>query len=623
MGVAKFRTERRLAAILSADMVGHSRMMGADEAGTLARLKALRLQVIDPVIAGHGGRIVKLMGDGALVEFASAVDAVACAVAVQRAVAKADDGPEDRHIVFRIGVNLGDVIVEGDDIYGDGVNIAARLQEIADPGGVAISANAHEQVEGKLDTAFDDLGERRLKNIAKPVRVYRARLDGSVGERAAAPTEALALPDKPSIAVLPFTNMSGDSEQEYFSDGITEDIITALSHVRWLFVISSNSSFTYKGGAADLKRVADELGVRYVLEGSVRRAGNRVRISAQLIEARADHHIWAERFDRDLEDIFALQDEITDTIVTAIVPEVDEAERARAQRKPVASLDAWDLHLRGIWHMFQMVNKDQREAQALFRKAIELDPRLALAHAGLARSLTISVVMGTAESPATALEEAGAAARRAIEFDSRDAFAHAVLSRVHSAKGEFEAAIEEGHTATSLNPNEATAHYHLAWALTLGGRPRDAMPSFETALRLNPRGPETFACLLVGAVALIMLDRFEDAVDWARRSLRQNLNFWGSRAACVGAGPSRPPGRGARSARRAAAAQARLLPRAGWPHAGLVRRRSHGALLRRPPQGGTRHVTPRPAPYSNTPNSSSSAEVSAGRPRSSSTARSW
>ena len=273
MGVANSRTERRLAAILSADVVGYSRLMGADEAGTLARLKALRVGVIDPVIAGHNGRIVKLMGDGALVEFASAVDAVACAVEVQRRVAEADDGPEDQRIAFRVGVNLGDVIVEGDDIYGDGVNIAARLQEIADAGGVAISANAHEQVEGKLDAAFDDLGERRLKNIAKPVRVYRARLGGGVGERMAPPPEFLPLPEKPSIAVLPFVNLSSDAEQEYFSDGITEDIITALARVRWLFVISSNSSFTYKGGAADLKRVADELGVRYVLEGSVRRGG--------------------------------------------------------------------------------------------------------------------------------------------------------------------------------------------------------------------------------------------------------------------------------------------------------------------------------------------------------------
>ena len=529
MGVANSRTERRLAAILSADVVGYSRLMGADEAGTLARLKALRLHVIDPVTAGHGGRIVKLMGDGALVEFASAVDAVACAVAVQRRVAEADDDPEDRRIAFRIGVNLGDVIVDGDDIYGDGVNIAARLQEIADVGGVAISANAHEQVEGKLDAAFDDLGERRLKNIAKPVRVYRARLDGGAGQGVAAPPESLPLPGKPSIAVLPFTNMSGDAEQEYFSDGVTEDIITALARVRWLFVISSNSSFTYKGGASDLKRVAAELGVRYVLEGIVRRAGNRVRVTAQLIEARPDHHIWAERFDRGLEDIFALQDEITDTIVTAIVPEVDEAERARAQSKPAASLDAWDLHLRGAWHMLRRIGDGQHEAQALFRKAVELDPRFALAHAGLARSLTISVVMGTAESPAATLEEAGVAARRAIELDSRDAFAHAVLSRVHSGKGEFEAAIAEGHAATALNPNEATAHYYLAWALTFDGRPRDALPSFENALRLNPRGPETFAYLAVGAGALVMLNRFEDAVDWARRSLRHpqgNSNFW-------------------------------------------------------------------------------------------------
>ena len=522
--MANFGTERRLAAILSADVVGYSRLMGADEVGTLARLQALRADVFDPIIAAHRGRIVKLMGDGALVEFASAVNAVECAIAAQRAIAEANDAVEaDHRITLRIGVHLGDIIVAGDDIYGDGVNIAARLQEGAETGGVSLSDDVHRQVEGKLEADFEDLGEQSFKNIARPVRVYRVRTG------AVAPVASLPLPSKASIAVLPFTNMSNDPDQEYFSDGITEDIITALAQVRWLFVISSNSSFTYKGSATDLKKVADELGVRYILEGSVRRAGNRVRITAQLIEARPDHHIWAERFDRDLDDIFALQDEITETIVTTIVPEVNEAETARAQRKPVASLDAWDLSLRGQRQMIERFGEDQREAGALFRKAIELDPRLARAHAGLARSLLIGVVMGTVDSPAAALEEASTAATRAIELDDRDAFSHAVLSRVHSAKGEFDAAIEQGQTAVALNPNEATAHYYLAWAVQFSGRPGDALSSIETALRLNPRGPDTFAYLSVGAGALIAMNRFEDAADWVKRSLRDprgKHNFW-------------------------------------------------------------------------------------------------
>ncbi|MFP6744622.1 MAG: adenylate/guanylate cyclase domain-containing protein [Alphaproteobacteria bacterium] len=421
----------------------------------------------------------------------------------QRAIAEANDAVEaDQCIALRIGVHLGDITVAGDDIFGDGVNIAARLQEGAATGGVSLFDDVFRQVDGKLEADFEDLGEQTFKNITKPIWVYRVRTDD------VAPAASLPLPSKPSIAVLPFTNMSNDPDQEYFSDGITENIITVLAQVRWLFVISSNSCFTYKGGATDLKKVAEALGVRYILEGSVRRAGNRVRITAQLIEARPDHHIWAERFDGNLEDIFALQDEITETIVTAIVPQVDEAETARAQRRPVASLDAWDLYLRGLWQMTQRFGEDQDEVRALFRKFIELDPRLAFAHAALARSLLISVVMGTVESPAEALEEAGTAVTRATELDDRDSYAHAILSRVHSAKGEFDAAVEQGQTAVALYLNDATAHYYLAWAMYFGGQPSDTLLSIEAALRLNRRGPETYAYLSVGAAALIMLNRF-------------------------------------------------------------------------------------------------------------------
>ena len=323
---------RRLAAILSADVAGYSRLMGDDEAGILAALKAHRAAVVDPEIAAHNGRIVKLMGDGALVEFASVVDAVECAVAVQQGMAKRNaDVPDGKRIAFRIGVNLGDIIVEGDDIYGDGVNVAARIQEIAEPGGVALSSIAHDQIAGKVEAAFKDAGEHDLKNIAKPVRVFHWA-DGS--DAPAVEAAPLALPDKPSIAVLPFVNMSPDADQEFFSDGISEDIITALSKFRSLFVIARNSSFSFKGQSIEVKDIGHKLGVRYVVEGSVRRAGNRVRITAQLIDAVADTHLWAERYDRDLDDIFAVQDEVTHAIVTAIEPTLGSAERDRAHRKP-------------------------------------------------------------------------------------------------------------------------------------------------------------------------------------------------------------------------------------------------------------------------------------------------
>ena len=327
--MAEEHLQRRLAAILSADVVGYSRLMGSDEAGTLGRLKELRRDLIDPMIAAHSGRIVKLIGDGALVEFASAVDAVRCATEIQRAIAERNaDIPEDRRIELRIGINVGDVIIDEGDIYGDGVNIAARVETLASAGAVCLSENAYQQIKGKLALEVSDMGERQLKNIAQPVRVFSVRLDG-------APTRpALVLPDKPSITVLPFQNMSGDPEQEYFADGMVEDIITELSRFRQLFVIARNSSFTYKGRAVDVKQVGRELGVRYVLEGSVRKAGNRVRITGQLVDAFTGAHLWADRFDGTIEDIFDLQDKVTGTVVAAIAPKLEQAEIERAKRKP-------------------------------------------------------------------------------------------------------------------------------------------------------------------------------------------------------------------------------------------------------------------------------------------------
>ena len=527
--MAEEPTQRRLAAILAADVVGYSRLIRADEEATLAALKNLRVDLIDPKLAEHGGRIVKLMGDGVLVEFGSVVAAVRAATEIQLAMAERNnDLPEARRIEFRVGINLGDVVIDGKDIHGDGVNVAARLEAMAPVGGMCISGAVHEQVRDRLDFSFEDLGEQSVKNIDRPVQVWKWATDGSTTASSVEP-DALALPEKPSIAVLPFGNLSADPEQEYFSDGISEDIITALARLRWLFVISSNSSFTYKGHAVEVKQVARELGVRYVLEGSVRKAGNRVRITAQLIEADTDHHVWAERFDRDLEDIFALQDEITDTIVRSIVPEVNEAEYARAARKPVASLDAWDLCLRGKWLALKLGKDDIAEARIMLQRALELDPGFAPAHAGLARALTIAVIMGFVEAPGETLAAAEKLARRAVELDPRDGIGHATLARIYSGLGEFDNAIAEALNATELSPNEADAHYHLAWALQLGGNPEDALVAHDEALRLNPRGPDSFAYLTMRSGACNILGRFEEAADLARRSLRHPRgkgNFW-------------------------------------------------------------------------------------------------
>ncbi|HMD63449.1 MAG TPA: adenylate/guanylate cyclase domain-containing protein [Stellaceae bacterium] len=375
---------RRLAAIVSADVAGYSRLMGADEEGTLGRLKTLRAELIDPKIAEHGGRIVKTTGDGLLLEFSSVVGAERCVVEVQTAMALRNaDLPQDRRIEFRIGVNLGDIIIDGDDIFGDGVNVAARLQESAKPVGICVSSRVHDDVRDRLDLGFDDGGEQSLKNIARPVRIWQWNA-GATSTAAPDPAgRALPLPEKPSIAVLPFANMSGDPEQEYFADGIAEDVITLLSKSRALFVIARNSSFTYKGRAVDVKQVGRELGVRYVLEGSVRKAGNRVRVTGQLIEAAIGGHLWAERYDRDLADIFAVQDEITASVSAAILPTMERSERERAARKPPDSLDAWECYHRGMWHFAKIEAGETALAQDFFERAIALDPGFAAAQAAM------------------------------------------------------------------------------------------------------------------------------------------------------------------------------------------------------------------------------------------------
>jgi adenylate cyclase len=413
------RAERRLAAILAADVAGYSRLMGADEEGTLERLKALRRELFDPTVAEHHGRIVKVAGDGLLVAFSSVVDAVRCAVAVQQAMPARNAGvPEARRIEWRIGINLGDLIVEGDDLYGDGVNIAARIEALADPGGVFVSHTVHDQVRDRLPLVFEDLGEQQLKNIVRPLRVYRVRDAPAPAAEGTAP--ALPLPDKPSIAVLPFANLSGDPEQEYFVDGMVEEITTAIARLPWLFVIARNSSFAYKGKSPDLRQVGRELGVRYVLEGSVRKAGNRVRITGQLIDTTTGAHIWADCFEGALDDIFALQDEVASRVVCAIEPKLRQSEIERAKRKPTESLDAYDLYLRAQAEYHKYTEGSVGQAIELAKRALAIDPAYAPAAALIGWCLQARSVRGWASVSEVERADAVRLARQVIEIGKDD-----------------------------------------------------------------------------------------------------------------------------------------------------------------------------------------------------------
>jgi len=517
--MAEERVQRRLAAILVADVAGYSRLMGKDEAGTRARFNAHLTELIEPAIASCRGRIVNTSGDALLVEFASVVDAVQCAIEIQNGIAGRNvDEPDDRRIVFRIGVNLGDVIIEGDDIHGDGVNIAARLESLADPGSVVISDKVHSEIRTKLDVGFDDLGPQEVKNIAEPVHAYKISVIPSTQRGADGP---LPLPDKPSIAVLPFKNMSGDPEQEYFSDGITEDIITALSHIRQFFVIARNTTFTYKGRAVEVPAIARELGVRYVLEGSVRKAGNRVRVTAQLINGETGNHIWAERYDRSLEDIFELQDDITQTVVGAIEPELDRAERERAIQTPPESLHAWEYLHRGWWHLRKYEKSEIQEAQSCFHHAVEIDPSFAQAYAGLAEAEFMNLMGGFVDKPIDSLEQGFEAANKAVALDGKDSVAHATLGVLHLARREHALAIEALQTALIANPSSAKAHHWLGLVFAFCRRPDDAIAEQVVATRLSPSDPWLWAFMNVRSYAYLHSNRFEQAVEWAHRSLRQ------------------------------------------------------------------------------------------------------
>jgi len=518
--------KRRLAAILSADVAGYSRLMGDDERATLNTLNAYRAVFRDHV-GKRDGRVVDTAGDSVLAVFDSVVEAVQCAVDVQADIEPLNaDLPEARRMLFRIGVNLGDVIVQDDGtIYGDGVNVAARLESLADPGGVNISGSVHDNVLGKLDLGYEFLGDKEVKNIAKPVRVYRAEL--GTGETGLQPTVVAPEAERPSIAVLAFENLSGDAEQEYFADGIAEDLITELSRLRWLFVIARNSTFAYKGQSPDVRRVGKELGVRYVVEGSVRKGGERVRITAQLIDAATGKHIWAERYDRDLSDIFALQDEITETLVAALQAEVGEFERERAHRKPPDSLDAWESYQRGLWHLWQINAKDMAEARRLFQRAGDLDPNFAQAFAALGYTLFLQVVFSYADSPLEDLELALRLANKAVALDDKEAMAHLALGRVQTLRGEYDAAIAELRTAIDLNPSSALARHGLGLALMLTGQLDEAISEFDAAIRLSPRDPYVWAFYAYRAWASVLLGDYEAAVEDARRAIRHPAaNFW-------------------------------------------------------------------------------------------------
>jgi adenylate cyclase len=502
---------RRLAAILAADVVDYSSLMNDDEAGTLAALRAHRKELFDPETERHGGRIVKLMGDGALVDFPSVVDAVECALAIQQALA-GSDGP----IRLRIGINLGDVILDGEDIYGDGVNVAARLEGLAEPGGICIASIVQESIGNRVEADFADAGEHEVKGLPRPIRVWRWPAEGVT----LAEAPPLALPDKPSIAILPFDNMSSDPEQEFFAEGIAEDIITELSKFHSLFVIARNSSFTFKGKALEAKEIGKRLGVRYIVEGSVRRAGNRVRITAQLIDAVDDTHLWADRYDRSLEDIFAVQDEVTHAIVTTIEPHLADTERQRARRMPPESLDAWESYQRGLWHLYQYTVEDVVQGLAFMERTLERDPDFPSAHAGLAFALYFNVMLGASKDRKADLERGLAAGKRAVMLDGSNPFAHVALARIYTIRGEHEAAILHCDRALSLNPSYSPAHFGRAHSLWMSGRPAEALPSHDAAMRLSPNDPVMWAYMASRSIALTLLERYEEALDWARRAIQ-------------------------------------------------------------------------------------------------------
>jgi adenylate cyclase len=549
---------RKLAAILSADAEGYSRLMGDDEPATVHAITAYR-EVIASTVAQHGGRVVDAPGDNVLAEFASVVDATQCAVEIQRELRSRNaDLPDSRKMPFRIGINLGDVIVEGQRLYGDGVNIAARVESLAEGGGICLSGTAYDQVEGKLSLDYDFLGEQTVKNIARPVRVYRLRLEpriarppshgrrwvkGRLGLAVVGASTALllgvggwagwrwirtpasstlALPDKPSVAVLPFANLSRDPAQEYFSDGVTEDLITGLSKISGLFVIARNSAFTYKGQAVKVGTVARDLGVRYVLEGGVQRAGSRVRITAQLVDATTGYHVWAERYDREVRDIFALQDEVTREIIRALAVRLTEGERRGMGRAPTADLEAYDLVLRGQDERKRTTREANMQARRLFVKALDLDPDYAQAYAGLSWAHLQSWQFLWSTDP-EGLERARELAERAVTLESTLAEGHHLLAQIYLWKKDHDGAIATAERAVTIAPNDAGGYETLAEVLAWAGRPEDSLRFIRQAMRLNPHYP--FFYLWTFGHASYLARRNRDALDAFNKVVQQNPNF--------------------------------------------------------------------------------------------------
>jgi adenylate cyclase len=528
--LSRERMERRLAAILAADVAGYSRLMGTDEEGTLAQLKTHRREMVDPKISEYGGRIVKTTGDGMLVEFASVVDAMRCAIEVQKGMAERNAlVPENRRIEFRIGIHQGDIISDAGDTFGDAVNVAARLEALSIPGGICVSSRAQEDALGKLDVGFEDMGERQLKNISKAVRAYRIELASVSAQSARQP---LALPDKPSIAVLPFANMSGDPEQEYFADGVSEDIITAISKLHWFFVIARNSSFVYKGKAVDVKQIGSQLGVRYVLEGSVRKSGQRVRITAQLIDASNGNHIWADRYDGDLNDVFALQDRITNSVVAAIEPHLLEAESVRSQNRTPNDVRAWDLLMQASFLFWRLNKTDGDAASSILRSATQLYPDYAPAHSMLAFAILLLGYLGYIDVQAN---EAAALAARAAELDRNDPWAYVALGFVAFTERHTDESIAHFQRALNLNPNFAAAHGYLGWTLSFDGQSDKAIVHSQTAIRMSPHDPQQVIFHGGLAAAHYLAGSYNEAINSALSVLRFRPTFNGARRLLVAA----------------------------------------------------------------------------------------
>jgi adenylate cyclase len=518
--MAEHRVDRRLAAIFAGDVAGYSRLMGADEEGTLSRLNAHRREFLEPKIADHRGRIVKRTGDGVLIEFASAVDAARCALEIQRGMVERNASvPQDKRIEFRIGIHVGDVIIEDGDMFGDGVNIAARLEGIAQPGGICISDDAYRQVRGKFDANFQDAGEQELKNIARPVRIYQLRAGSQPNE-----APALILPNKPSIAVLPFQNLSGDPEQDYFADGMVDDIITGLSRIKWLFVIARNTTFTYKGRAVDVKQVGRELGVRYVLEGSVRKAADRVRVTAQLIDAETGAHVWAERYDRKAEDIFALQDDVTLSVVGAIEPSLRLAEIERVKRKRSDNLDAYDLVLQAQHDVYSRIPERCAKALLLLERALALDPTYALAHAYAAECHhSIFLRGGLQENHRTASIRH---AESAIAYGHDDASALAFAGFVIGMdKHDPAAALAAFEAALSVSPSSALTYILGSIIFAFAGEAERAIEWAERGLRLSPFDLYRASAFCAESFAHFQRGRYGDAADAARKAIQATPGF--------------------------------------------------------------------------------------------------